>query len=91
VFQTRQLSGDDFLFLLQSLDASFPITLVLGAGISSHLIPTWNELIHELLESSIESILGFSNCQYTDKDAFAIENRNQRYWKCRAFEVTYVR
>jgi len=26
-----------------------------------------------------------------EKDAFALENRNQRYRKCRAFEVTYVR
>jgi len=29
--------------------------------------------------------------KFDDKDAFAIENRNQRYRKCRAFEVTYVR
>ena len=28
--------------------------------------------------------------KFDDKDAFAIENRNQRYRKCRAFEVTYV-
>ena len=28
--------------------------------------------------------------KFNDKDAFAIENRNQRYRKCRAFEVTYV-
>ena len=28
--------------------------------------------------------------KFNDKDAFAIENRNQRYKKCRAFEVTYV-
>lgn len=29
--------------------------------------------------------------KFDDKDAFAIENRNQRYRKCRAFEVTYVK
>lgn len=29
--------------------------------------------------------------KFDDKDAFAIENRNQRYRKCRAFEVKYVR
>jgi ATP-dependent Lon protease len=28
---------------------------------------------------------------FDHKDAFALENRNQRYRKCRAFEVTYVR
>ena len=28
---------------------------------------------------------------FDNKDAFALENRNQRYRKCRAFEVTYVR
>jgi hypothetical protein len=28
--------------------------------------------------------------KFNDKDAFAIENRNQRYKKYRAFEVTYV-
>jgi len=28
--------------------------------------------------------------KFDDKDAFAIENRNQRYRKCRAFEVTYM-
>ena len=28
--------------------------------------------------------------KFDDKDAFALENRNQRYRKCRAFEVTYV-
>ncbi|HQC58084.1 MAG TPA: BREX system Lon protease-like protein BrxL [Candidatus Syntrophosphaera thermopropionivorans] len=29
--------------------------------------------------------------RFDDKDAFALENRNQRYRKCRAFEITYVR
>ena len=29
--------------------------------------------------------------KFDDKDAFALENRNQRYRKCRAFEVTYVK
>lgn len=29
--------------------------------------------------------------KFDDKDAFAIENRNQRYRKCRAFEVTYMK
>lgn len=28
---------------------------------------------------------------FDHKDAFALENRNQRYRKCRAFEVTYVK
>lgn len=29
--------------------------------------------------------------KFDDKDAFALENRNQRYRRCRAFEVTYVK
>lgn len=69
MYQTKQLSSDDFLDYMNRLDSVFPVTLFLGAGVSSGLIPTWNDLIHELLESSIETILGFSNCKYTNKAA----------------------